>query len=73
MYCGFRRTDSGTSAAANCPKIEGLRFHDTRREATSRMAKVLHPMELARVTGHKDLKMLMVYYQESASEIARKL
>jgi integrase len=53
--------------------IEGLRFHDTRREATSRMARVLHPMELARVTGHKDLKMLMIYYQESASEIARKL
>lgn len=59
-------------AKDNC-KIKGLTFHDTRREATSRLAKILNPLELARVTGHKDLKMLLVYYQESAEEIAKKL
>lgn len=54
-------------------QIDNLTFHDSRREATSRMAKKLNPLELARVTGHKDLKMLLVYYQESAAEIAKKL
>lgn len=53
--------------------IEGLTFHDSRREATSRLAKKLHPLELARVTGHTDLKMLLVYYSESAADIAKKL
>lgn len=53
--------------------IEGLTFHDSRREATSRLAKKLNPLELARVTGHTDLKMLLVYYSESAADIAKKL
>jgi integrase len=36
-----------------------LRFHDLRHEATSRLAALLpNVIELSRVTGHKDLKML---------------
>jgi len=53
--------------------VAGLTFHDSRREGTSRLAKKLHVLELARVTGHKDLKMLMIYFEESAEELARKL
>jgi len=30
-------------------------------------------LELARMVGHKDLKMLLVYYNESADEIAKRL
>ena len=75
--CQFKVSSATLDAlfrrARDAAQVEGLRFHDTRREATSRMAQKLNPMELARVTGHKDLKMLMVYYQESASELARKL
>lgn len=53
--------------------IVNLRFHDTRHEATTRLARKLHVLELARMTGHRDLKQLMVYYNETASEIAKKL
>jgi len=59
-------------AKARCG-IADIHFHDTRREATSRLSKKLGVMELARMTGHTDLKMLMVYYQEPASELAKKL
>jgi len=54
--------------------IEGLRFHDLRRTAASRLAKKLHVMDLAKMTGHKDVKMLLnVYYQNEPSEIAKLL
>lgn len=51
-----------------------LRFHDLRHEATSRLAAFLpNVIELARVTGHKDLKMLNRYYQVSVSDLAKKI
>lgn len=53
--------------------IEDLHFHDFRHEATSRLAKVFTVMELARITGHRDLRMLMVYYNPTAEELAGKL
>ena len=54
-------------------QIEGLTFHDTRHEAITRLAKKLNVLELARMVGHKDLRMLQIYYNESADNIARKL
>lgn len=41
-----------------------ITFHDSRREATSRLAKKFkNPLMLAKITGHKDLQMLLdVYY-----------
>lgn len=53
--------------------VEGLHFHDSRAEAITRLAKKLDILDLARMVGHKDLKMLMVYYRESASDIAKRL
>lgn len=55
-------------------KLHDLHFHDTRREAATRLSKKLQPMELAAMTGHRDLKTLLkVYYAPSPSEAARKL
>ncbi|MRV72585.1 tyrosine-type recombinase/integrase [Duganella sp. FT92W] len=54
-------------------EIENLTFHDTRHEAITRLASKLNVLELARVVGHKDLRMLQVYYNESAADIAKKL
>ena len=54
-------------------RIKNLHFHDTRHEAITRLAKKLHPLDLARMVGHRDLKQLMVYYNASAEELARKL
>ena len=46
-------------------------FHDLRREATTRMAKRLDVMQLAKVTGHRDLKTLMrTYYAPDVSGFA---
>ena len=54
--------------------IEGLHFHDLRHEATSRLAEKLpNLIELAAVTGHKDLRMLKRYYHPRATDLARKL
>ncbi len=58
-----------------CRKIgvAGVTFHDTRHLATIRLSKKLSVLDLARVLGHRDLKSLMIYYNESASNIAKKL
>lgn len=53
--------------------IEDLTFHDTRHEAITRLAKKLKVLDLARMTGHRDLNMLQIYYNESAEDIAEKL
>lgn len=53
--------------------IEDMTFHDTRHEATTRLAKKLHVLDLARVIGHKDIRKLMIYYNISAEDIAAKL
>lgn len=42
--------------------IEEMTFHDTRHEAITRLAKKLNVLELARMVGHRDLKMLQIYY-----------
>jgi integrase len=53
--------------------IKDLHFHDTRHEAVTRLAKKLHVLELARMTGHRDIKELMTYYNATASEVSKKL
>lgn len=53
--------------------IEGLTFHDTRHEAITRLAKKLNVLELARMVGHRDLRMLQVYYNETAAQLAERL
>ena len=54
--------------------IKDLRFHDLRHEATSRLfEKGLNIMEVASITGHKDLRMLRRYTHLKAEDLARKL
>jgi len=54
--------------------IEDLRFHDLRHEATIRLfEKGLNIMEVASITGHKDLRMLRRYTHLKAEDLARKL
>ena len=63
----FRKTRDNETA------IEDMTFHDTRHEAITRLAKKLHVLDLARMVGHKNLKMLMTYYNMSTEDIAAKL
>lgn len=54
--------------------INGLRFHDLRHEATSRLfEKGLNMMEVATITGHKTLQMPKRYTHLRASELALRL
>jgi integrase len=53
--------------------IEDLRFHDTRHEALTRLARKLDVLDLARMVGHRDPRSLMIYYNATATEIASRL
>lgn len=50
-----------------------IHFHDTRAEAIWRLSKKLDVLQLARVIGHNDPRSLMIYYDESASDMAKRL
>jgi integrase len=54
-------------------QVDGPTFHDARATAITRLAKKLDLLELARMVGHRDPRSLMIYYRESATEIANKL
>lgn len=51
----------------------GLRFHDLRHEAITRLAQRLDVLDLARMIGHRDLRSLQVYYNPTPAEIAGRL
>lgn len=54
--------------------IPDLHFHDSRAEALTRFVRKVDVMTLARISGHKDLRMLLnVYYRESDEDIAKRL
>ena len=71
------RPDSVTQAferAVQRAGLDDLHFHDLRHEATSRLSEKLpNLIELAAVTGHKDLRMLKRYYHPRAADLAKKL
>ena len=51
--------------------LKHLNFHDSRREACSRLAKKVDVMTLAKISGHKDIKILLsTYYAPDMSEVA---
>lgn len=54
--------------------IDGLTFHDTRGTALTMLAKKVDVMTLAKVSGHKDLSLLMnTYYRPKPEDIAKLL
>jgi len=60
--------------ARDAAGLGDLHFHDTRASAITRLAKKLSPYELAAMTGHRDLKLLLsTYYAADPSEAAKKL
>lgn len=53
--------------------LKDLHFHDSRHEAICRLAKVFDVLDLARVTGHRNVNELLTYYHADAHELAAKL
>lgn len=68
-----RQVDANFRKARDRAGMSGFTFHDSRHWACTRLARKLSHVELARMMGHKDLKMVMRYYNETAEEIARRL
>ena len=55
-------------------KIHGLTFHDLKHTAMTRLSKKLDPWELAKMTGNKDMNLLLrVYYKADPHATAEKL
>ena len=50
-----------------------LRFHDLRHEAASNLVRYIPGLEIAKVTGHKDIRMVMRYINPDAEEQAKRL
>lgn len=50
-----------------------LHPHDLRHEATTRLADKFAMHELAKITGHRDTRMLLRYYHPSAEDFAKRL
>lgn len=54
-------------------KLEGFAFHDTRHTAATRMAQVLHVLDLCKAFGWTDMKRALTYYNPTGSDIAARL
>lgn len=54
--------------------LQGLRFHDLRHEAVSRLfEKGLNPIEVGMISGHKSMSMLQRYAHISTKHVVQKL
>lgn len=53
--------------------VVDLKFHDSRHQAITNLAKKLNVLELARMVGHKNPKMLLIYFNDTATTLADKL
>lgn len=55
-------------------RVDGLTFHDGRAWALTKLARKVDVLTLAKISGHRDLSILMnTYYRETAEDIARRL
>ena len=69
-----RSLDAAFRKIKKMAMCEHLRFHDTRREALTRLAKKVDVMTLAKISGHKDIRILQnVYYAPNMEEVAELL
>lgn len=74
----FRVSSASTDAlfrkARDAAGVEDLHFHDSRREATTRLAKLFPVEDLSKITGHRDIKTLVrVYYAPDVSDMVSRL
>lgn len=66
-----RSFDTLFRKARNKAKVGDIHFHDLRREATTRLAAKLDVLTLAKMTGHRDVKVLLAtYYRPTMESVA---
>lgn len=75
MKVAFRNALHKARDGAECgPFLVGLRFHDLRHEAVSRLLEMgLNPLQVGMVSGHKTLAMLQRYAHLRPEELVAKL
>jgi len=60
--------------ARDATLLKDLHFHDSRAMALTMLARRVDVMTLARISGHRDLSLLLrTYYRETAEQIAARL
>lgn len=68
-----KRLDVHWRGLCKAAGIEGLHFHDLRGTAATRLSKTLNLLQLCRMFGWKDPKHAMIYYRETAEDVAKLL
>lgn len=53
--------------------LTDLRYHDLRHEGTTRLAEKLPIHKAMKMTGHKDVKTFLVYYQQRPDDVAEEM
>ena len=53
--------------------IDNLRFHDSRAAGLMKLSKKVDVLTLACIVGHRYVRSLMIYYRQSAEDIAKML
>lgn len=53
--------------------VDGLTFHDSRHAFCTAAAKKVDALTLAKIIGHRNLGQLLVYFNETAADIAKRL
>lgn len=53
--------------------LTDLTFHDCRHEATAQLVTLVGGTDLAKITGHRDPRMLMRYYHPTPEELSAKI
>jgi len=69
-----RQLDALFRAVRSKAQVEGLRFHDSRAYALTKLARKVDVLTLAKISGHRDLRILSnTYFRETAEDIAKRL
>ena len=65
-----RQLDALFRKGRDIAMVEDLHFHDSRREALTRLSKRMGVMELAKISGHRDLRILQnTYYSPDIQDL----
>lgn len=77
-FKGFTLNSEGLDAAFRKARdsllIENLHFHDARADALTRFSRKVDVFELARISGHRDIRILLnTYYRTTSEDIASRL
>jgi integrase len=53
--------------------LSHLHFHDSRAEALTLLSRRMDVLTLSKISGHRDLRMLQIYYRETPEQIAARI